>query len=225
MTAITRILLSSTGADAWPPGRSEPRSRHEAHGVDPEELELMARVRRGDQKAFDALVDRLWPRTFLYAQHLTRNRERAHDVAQEAFARLWQRKDDWQVSGAVGAWLFRTARNLVISEARKARVRERWSWVHREQAVAPRTPLEEVERKEVRVAVESAIEQLPERRREVFSLFHLYGMSQREIAEILEIQPQSVANHLHRAVRDLRVALKDYFPRLAPADERGIMGE
>jgi RNA polymerase sigma-70 factor (ECF subfamily) len=196
---------------------AEQRSPQESHVVDPEELELMARVKRGDLRAFDSLVDRLWPRTFLYAQHLTRNRERAYDVAQEAFARLWQRKDDWKVSGAVGAWLFRTARNIVISEARKARVRQRWSWVHREQAVAPRTPLEEVESNEVRDAVENAIQQLPERRREVFSLFHLYGMSHREIATILDIQPQSVANHLHRALTDLRVALKDHFPRLAPA--------
>jgi RNA polymerase sigma-70 factor (ECF subfamily) len=204
---------------------AEQCSPRESHVVDPEELELMTRIQRGDLKAFDSLVDRLWPRTFLYAQHLTRNRERAHDVAQEAFARLWQRKDDWKPSGAVGAWLFRTARNIVISEARKARVRQRWSWIHREQAVAPRTPLEEVERKEVRVAVENAIQQLPERRREVFSLFHLYGMSHREIAAILDIQPQSVANHLHRALTDLRVALKDYFPRLAPADDGGAPEE
>ena len=199
---------------------AEQCSPQESHVVDPEELELMARVKRGDLKAFDSLGDRLWPRTFLYAQHLTRNRERAHDVAQEAFARLWQRKDDWKLSGAVGAWLFRTARNIVISEARKARVRQRWSWIHREQAVAPRTPLEEVESNEVRDAVENAIQQLPERRREVFTLFHLYGMSHREIAAILDIQPQSVANHLHRALTDLRVALKDYFPRLAPAADR-----
>lgn len=199
---------------------AEQCSPRESHVVDPEELELMTRVQQGDMKAFDSLVDRLWPRTFLYAQHLTRNRERAYDVAQEAFARLWQRKDDWKLSGAVGAWLFRTARNIVISEARKARVRQRWSWVHREQAVAPRTPLEEVESNEVRIAVENAIQQLPERRREVFSLFHLYGMSHREIAAILDIQPQSVANHLHRALTDLRVALKDFFPRLAPAADR-----
>jgi RNA polymerase sigma-70 factor (ECF subfamily) len=204
---------------------AEPRSAEDSHAIDPEELELMERVQEGDLKAFDALVDRLWPKTFLYAQHLTHNRERAHDIAQEAFTRLWQRKDDWKVSGAVGAWLFRTARNLVISDARKARVRQRWSWIHREQAVAPRTPLEVVESNEVRAAVEEAIEQLPERRREVFTLFHLYGMSHREIASILDIQPQSVANHLHRALADLRVSLRDHYPRLAPADERGIMGE
>jgi DNA-directed RNA polymerase specialized sigma24 family protein len=59
----------------------------------------------------------------------------------------------------------------------------------------------------------------------VFTLFHLYGMSHREIASILDIQPQSVANHLHRALADLRVSLRDHYPRLAPADERGIMGE
>jgi RNA polymerase sigma-70 factor (ECF subfamily) len=204
---------------------AEQRPLQESQAADPEEMELMVRVKRGDLKAFDSLVDRLWPKTFLYAQHLTHNRERASDVAQEAFARLWQRKDDWKLSGAVGAWLFRTARNIVISEARKTRVRERWSWVHREQTPAPRTPLEVVESNEVRDAVESAIQQLPERRREVFSLFHLYGMSHREIAAILDIQPQSVANHLHRALTDLRAALKDHFPRLAPAEGCGTTEE
>jgi RNA polymerase sigma-70 factor, ECF subfamily len=193
----------------------DPRPLQEPHTVDPEELSLMASVKQGDRHAFDTLVDRLWESTFLFAYHLTKDREWAHDVAQESFFRLWQRRNEWEVSGAVRSWLFRTARNLVISEARKAKVRQRWELLHTEPSIVDRTPLQDVEAEELRAAVQNAIQRLPEKRREVFSLFHIHGMSRREIAEIMEIEPQSVANHLHRALADLKVSLKSYFPALA----------
>jgi RNA polymerase sigma-70 factor, ECF subfamily len=190
---------------------------------DPEDAQLMARVSQGDVASFDVIVSRYWKPTFIYALHLAGDREKAADVAQEAFTRLWERRDSWRASGSVGGWLFRTARNLVISDRRKWRLHMRWSTsTTREEARRPRTPLQDTEATEVRVALQEAIETLPPRRREVFVLFHLQDLSHREIGEILGIRPQTVANHLHDAALEMRGLMKRFLPgSMGPQDAHG----
>jgi RNA polymerase sigma-70 factor (ECF subfamily) len=58
--------------------------------------------------------------------------------------------------------------------------------------------------------VESAITALPERRREIFVLSRYHGLSYREIAEVLEISPQTVANQLSAALATLRESLASH---------------
>jgi RNA polymerase sigma-70 factor, ECF subfamily len=187
-------------------------------GQDPEETEIMERVRCGDVAAFEQLLGRFWTPTLRYARSLIDDEDHANDVAQECFVRLWQRKHEWKCTGSVGIWLLRTARNLTISEQRRGQTRTRWAarlgW---EENRRPRTPLQEVERAELRGSMERAIGLLSPRRREVFTLFHLQNFSYREIAEIMEIRPQTVANYLQAAMADLRASLKPFYPSLASA--------
>jgi RNA polymerase sigma-70 factor, ECF subfamily len=194
-----------------------------------DETALMDHVREGDERAFAEVVDRFWGRTFTYARRLCGDRDRAYDIAQEAFTRLWQRRAEWRPTGSVAVWLLRTARNLVVNDQRKWNVRARWArHASRDDMPSPRTPLQEVEGEELRVAMERAVAALSPRRREAFTLFHLQDLSYREIAEIMEVQPQSVANHLQAALADLRVALGPFFPALSPPQhprtERGAPG-
>jgi RNA polymerase sigma-70 factor, ECF subfamily len=179
----------------------------------------MHQVRAGDAKAFEAVVARYWASTALYAQHMVGDVDRASDIAQEAFARLWQRRAAWEPRGSVRIWLLRTSRNLIASEARRQAVRLRWAAnVGRESPARPATPLQDAERAELRAAIQQAIDALPARRREVFTLFHVHDLSYREIAEIMEIRPQTVANYLQAAIADLRRLLSPYFPALSSGD-------
>ena len=77
-------------------------------------------------------------------------------------------------------------------------------------------PVLEAAQYDLERAMQRAIDALAPRRREAFTLFHLQNLSYREIAEIMEVQPQSVANHLQAALADLRVALGPVFPALSP---------
>jgi RNA polymerase sigma-70 factor, ECF subfamily len=184
--------------------------------VEPGDAQLMALVSQGEVAAFDQLVARYWKATFLYAYHLVVDRESASDLAQEAFARLWERRSTWQPTGTVGAWLFRTARNMVVSDRRRWRLHTRWtSMITREEVRRPRTPLQETEDWEIRAALDEAIQRLSPRRREVFILFHLQDLSHREIGELMGIRPQTVANHLHDAAAELRNVMTRFSPAQA----------
>jgi RNA polymerase sigma-70 factor, ECF subfamily len=182
--------------------------------------DLMREVRAGSISAFEAVVERYWSPTAWYAQHLVGDSDRASDIAQEAFARLWQRRHEWEPAGSVRVWLLRTARNLIASEGRKQSVHTRWAarapW---ENLKRPYTPLQEIERAELRAAIELALQSLSPRRREVFTLFHIQDLSQREIAEIMGIRPQTVANYLQAAIADMRRLLAPFFPGLSRSDE------
>lgn len=190
----------ATMAAPVPPDRS-------SEGV-ADDLEIMMRVGWDDADAFREVMDRYWERTFRYAWHLEEDSDRAYDIAQEAFARLWEKRREWEPVGSVGGWLLRTARNLVIAEQRKRKVRLRWRATASGQSHAsPRTPLHETEDSELRQAIQRAVRNLSPRRREVFTLFHLQHLSYQEIAELLDIRPQTIANHLQAAIAELRVAL------------------
>lgn len=195
---------------------------HDGGGSD--EAELMQRVRSGDSAAFERILHLHWRRVVLYARYLVRNRESAVDYAQEAFARLWRKKDEWEPTGSVRVWLLRTIRNLVISEQRRRDVRRRWALRADREEAYQFTPLQDVERAELRAAMRHAIEQRSPRRREVFVLFHLQNLSYREIAALLNIRPQTVGNYLQAAVAQLRVALAAFHPALSQEEDRPSRG-
>ena len=181
----------------------------------------MCRVREGDVAAFEALVDKYWSRTLIYARHLCGASDRAYDVTQETFSRLWATRESWTPTGSVRVWLLRTARNLVLGDQRKLKIRMKLAFLVEQEYRAVRTPLEETENRELRSAITRAIRRLPERRREAFTLFHVQGLSYREISGIMGVRPQTVMNYVQAGIADLRVMLAQHFPR----GERAVNAE
>lgn len=177
-----------------------------------DDLLVMGRLQAGDPAALDELIDRYWQPIVAYSCQMAVDQDSACDVAQEVFMRLWRRRERWDPRGSVRVWLFRTARNLIISEHRKQKVRARLINI----VETVRTPLDDAEDEELQQAITVALRCLSERRREAFTLFFLRGLSYREIADIMSIQPQSVANHLQAAIAQLRSALVEFFPGCAP---------
>src|SRR3954469_16440118 len=87
------------------------------------DAELMARVREGDREAFTDLVERHKDAAVTYLVRLTADRDRAEDLAQETFLRLFRSAGEYVEQGYLRAFLFRIATNLVRSEERRARRR------------------------------------------------------------------------------------------------------
>jgi RNA polymerase sigma-70 factor (ECF subfamily) len=188
------------------------------------EERIGAALRAGDACALDALIGAHWARLVAYAEGVLGDRDAAYDVVQEAFVRLWEQRRKWREAGSVRVWLFRTVRNLSVSEVRRRAVRQRWEVVEGgTEHAGPRTPVQETQDRELRAAIEGAVAGLSPRRREVFTLFHLEDLTYREVAVVMGIREQTVANYLQAAVGELRKALREYFPALdgAPAGPEG----
>jgi RNA polymerase sigma-70 factor (ECF subfamily) len=170
------------------------------------EGELMTRLASGDPEALSELLNLYWRPLQEYAAGLLGSTDAAEDVAQEAFVGLWNRRTEWR-PGSVRAYLYRSTRNLALNERRRGRVRRRWLEVFPERPETGSAPLAGAEERELQAAARRAVEGLPPRRREVFMLARFHGLSYRQIAEIMGISQQTVANQMSSALAELRVLL------------------
>ena len=174
--------------------------------AEPSDLQLLGRMRRGETAALGIVLELHWSAVVGYVTTVLESGDAAEDAAQEAFVRLWERREKWKLEGSLRGLLLRIARNAAVDELRRRSARERAA--HKTLPAQPDpTPGEDLEGRELHAAVEEALNRLPQRRREVFALVRQQGMSYREASAILGLSPQTIANHMSLALADLRRAL------------------
>lgn len=172
--------------------------------------QLMEQVRAGDEAAFEQIYHRHERRVYGFLWGRVQDDALAADLTQETFARLWRARDSWQTSGSVAGYLLLTARTLLIDEHRRREVRNSWK---QDVEAAPRasspSPERVLERQETAERLNAAVDALPERTREVFTLKRDANLSYHEIAVLLGISRNTVGVHMYRALKQLRESLED----------------
>ena len=171
---------------------------------------LMEEIREGSARAFQKLVDRLWPELVRFAVWDIGDSDVARDAVQEAFIDLWRRRRSWVPSGSPRSYLYRVVRHQLLDEQRRKKVRE--SWAARERLRPPSSPPDPGEvlaGTRAEEAFAGAVSSLPPRRRDAFSLVVLRGLTHREAAEALDVSEQTVANQVSTALREVRDALRN----------------
>src|SRR5439155_6651440 len=163
------------------------------------DAELAEGIRRGDEHALDRLLTQHWAPLVCYVAGRVGDVELAKDIAQEAFARLWERRHQIDPSRSVVAYLYQVVRRRAIDELRREAVRVRW--VERERRQGPGASAADAQVRrladyDVLVTLKRAIAGLPGRRREAFTLVHVQDLSYREAAEVMGIATQTVANQV-----------------------------
>jgi RNA polymerase sigma-70 factor (ECF subfamily) len=177
----------------------------------PSDAELMARAREGDCAAFAELVDRHKDAVVSYLARLAGDRDRAEDLAQETFLRLFRSAGDYTEQGYLRAYLYRIATNLVRTEERRQR---------RQRLLAPFFPRDEhaepaaasgLLRQELHREVAAALARLPLRYRVPLVLHEIEGWSYVEIAEEIGCREGTVKSRVHRGRRQLKARLEPYW--------------
>jgi len=171
----------------------------------------MARVARGDERAFQLLSRRHLPAMLGLARRILGNAAEAEDVAQEAFLRVWTHAPRWQPLAQFRTWLTRVVVNLCLDRKRRA------PWVELEAAgdiVDPAPSAgEKAESDERERMLATAVEKLPARQRSAIVLTYGEGMSNAQVAEVLDTSVSAVETLLVRAKQNLRRALGDMIDR------------
>ncbi len=169
--------------------------------------ELMERIRGGDEGALDALLELYWNPLVAHGARVLDGWDAAEDAAQETFVRIWRRREEWERDGSVRALLFRIMHNLALDERKRRERRRLWSLKRSQSPSRVATPDELLDRSQLEQEFDRAVASLPERRREIFLHARVNGLSNREIAEVMGIAPQTVANQLSAAVATIRALL------------------
>jgi RNA polymerase sigma-70 factor (ECF subfamily) len=173
---------------------------------DPEGALLLAYA-NGDARAAQELAAALAPRALAQATRMLADRAEAEDVTQEALLRLWRIAPDWRQGEArVSTWLYRVVANLCTD-----RLRRRRGSVALDEVAEPPDPAPSVADRmqgEARMrALSDALAALPERQAQAVALRHLEGLSNPEIAAVMDIGVEAVESLTARGKRALTAIL------------------
>ncbi len=175
--------------------------------MDDSDEALMARVARGDERAFREIARRHLPAMLGIARRILGNAADAEDVAQEALLRIWSHAPRWQPLALLRTWISRVVVNLCLDRKRKA------PWVDLDAAgeLTDPAPLagEAAETAERDKKLAAAIGGLPDRQRAAVVLTYTEGMSNAQVAEILDTTVSAVETLLVRGKQNLRRTLAD----------------
>jgi RNA polymerase sigma factor (sigma-70 family) len=170
---------------------------------------LLVLYANGDPVAARLLTQRLAPRVFAYAMPVLGDRAEAEDITQEGLLRLWRIAPDWRQGEAqVTTWLYRVATNLATDRlrARKRRQADTLDDVPEPGDDRPDVVTGLIEADRI-AALQAALASLPDRQRQAVVLRHIEGMTNPEIAQILEIGVEAVESLTARGKRALSALL------------------
>ncbi len=190
-----------------PESRSSPDPARER-----QELECFGRMRTGDEAAFETLFRTYAKPLSGFAYSYVGSMAAAQEIVQELFCRIWERRDTLEMPRSVYAYLFSATRNRAINHLRNRRVQN--AFLHRtldaelRREAHPSAPQEqELDAQALADALARALEELPERCREVFTLTRDQQLTYAQVAETLHISPKTVEIHMGRALALLRQKL------------------
>jgi RNA polymerase sigma-70 factor (ECF subfamily) len=169
--------------------------------------ELIQRAATGDRGAYEDLYRRYARSVFGLALRRLGDRGRAEDAVQETFASIWRSAGSYRPERGPGApWLYAVARNAIVD---RARARTELPADIPEEAASEAGPAERAEQGWVSWRVHSALEELPEREREVIQLAYWSGLSQSEVAEFLGLPLGTVKTRTRAALAHLAELLEE----------------
>ncbi len=195
----------------------EKRSKTPVFTALPDEA-LMEHVVRGSEVAFATLVDRYRNRIINLVSRFISDRDRAQEIAQEVFLRIFVHRERYRPSGKFSTWMYTIAVNLAKNEIRR-RVRAK-GVVSLDKLLEAtgdsgmfvsdptQKPDQGVRRREIQESVEAALKELPEKYREVIVLRDIQQLSYEEIEQTLGIPGGTVRSRINRARSSLQEMLE-----------------
>ncbi|MBO8171480.1 MAG: RNA polymerase sigma factor SigW [Bacillaceae bacterium] len=186
--------------------------------MDHVEKRLVNRIKEGDHRAFEEIVELYKEKIYQLSYRMLGNREEAEDAAQETFLRVYSNIGKYDDNHKFSTWIYRIASNLCIDRIRKRKPQysldaelsgtdERTLY-----ATLPdrtRTPEEEAISGELQQKVQQAILSLSPTYRSIMILKYIHDLSLKEISEIVDLPVSTVKTRIHRGREALRKVLGD----------------
>lgn len=162
-------------------------------------------VEKGDEKAFELLIERHAASVYRFVYSMVGNQQDSEDICQEVFSSAFKALPAYQDQGHFRAWLFRIARNQLLTSLRKSKSRPRIEREVREDDL--NTHRDEMSSRGSVSDILAAIDQLSPEERQVVLLRMREGLSFREISELTDIPLGTILSRMQKARQKLRVSL------------------
>lgn len=178
----------------------------------------MRRSGAGDEAAFRELVERHQSLVRGTLYRMLPSEADAEDLAQQVFVRVWHAAPRYRPEAKFTTWLLTILRNLVFNDSRRRSRARFFSWQDDSNELPPTEPVasatERPDRqehsRELGAAVESALQELPEKQRLALVLHRFEGLPHEEVARVLGTSVPSTKSLIFRARESLRITLQQW---------------
>lgn len=173
---------------------------------------MLLLVQKDDVKAFRVIYERYWKKLLLTAVLKLQSKEDAEEVVQTVFANLWRRRHSIRLTHSFHTYVasmlkYEILRRLAQRKKENQR-KENAPWLR---VVEDNSTAEWLDYEQLREEIEKEIQVLPEKCRLVFRLSRESGLTEKQIAESLDIAPKTVQAHIGKALKQLRSSLHHLF--------------
>ncbi len=181
---------------------------------------LVARTRRGEQGAFDVLVQRYKERLYATVYHMTANHEDANDLVQDSLIKAYKSIHSFKGQSSFYTWVYRIAVNRTINFIKRRKTRNHYSLDDVDsniqsdpdfvELMSHVTPRREVGLGELQEKLNEALQKLSETHRAVVTMHDVQGMTHADIAKVMKCSEGTVRSRLFYARQQLQGILSEY---------------
>ncbi len=177
------------------------------------ELELIAKFKRGDRSVFEVLVLKYQDRIYNLCLYMLGNSQDAEDVAQETFIKAYRNLDSFETHAPFYTWIYRIGINTCLDYKKKASSRYERFHVDidslQQEIPYEISPENHLKMSEISESVQAALLEIPAKLRSVIVLKEIEDLSYEEISRVLKISIGTVKSRISRARELLRKKLRN----------------
>lgn len=169
------------------------------------EKEILELVAQGDQAAYKILFSQYWDHMYSTALVFTKSPELSEDLTQDVFVQIWLKRERLKEVKKFDAFLFITARNLIIDRLRKKVFSSDSDDYYKEYLIdKSSSPVQKLELKELEDLLQKGIGSLTPLQQQAFRLSRFEGLNHQEVSLKMGISSKAVKSHIVRAIVTLR---------------------
>lgn len=172
------------------------------------ERELVERCRRGEEAAFQDLVNQYKDLVFALIARSIPDRERTEDIAQDVFLRIHRGLPYFRGEARLATWIYRIVANVCTQDRMRRPMPVSLDDERAGPAIGPAAIDRQFGDLEVRDRLEKAIARLPDNQRVLIAAHYLQGVQYEDLAEAFKLPLGTVKTQLYRAKRQLRRLLE-----------------
>lgn len=175
--------------------------------MDYTDINLYKRIQKGNELAFDMLFKKYYAPLCRFALMFTKDNDNAEEIVQSFFVKFWQQRKKARIKSSLKSYLYTSVRNTSLNFLKKEITRANYELSYEENKEQTQ---EEIKNKDFVEIYDNAVNSLPTRTKEVYTLSKYEGLTYAEIAEYLQISAKTVENNMGIAFKKLRKFLMPY---------------
>jgi RNA polymerase sigma-70 factor (ECF subfamily) len=178
--------------------------------------EFFLEIQSGQIPAFEMLFKTHYQPLCRYANTYLKDPDGAEEVVQAAFIGFWEKRAMISIETSLKSYLYRAVRNACLNELKHEQVKQKYLAGQNHEGEKTSAPSDQLAiHEELEVQVRKAIDRLPEQCRLIFTMSRFEELKYQEIADQLSLSVKTVENQMGKALKLMRISLKEYLPLIA----------